>query len=313
MIHCLASRPHYRRHCAPILDALGDSLGVRATRPNEIPPGVEPVIVAGAVDMQAVGATHPIIYLEHGSAQGYQGLQHVSWPGGVGRERIGLYLAPRQSVLDLHAVRNPHASGEVVGCAALDHHVATGPKETEVPVVAISAHWEAPASKEIPELRSAFSHYRDAMPTIVAGLREAGCDVIGHHHPRWKAMARYWQSLGVRVVSEWDDLLPFVDVLMVDNSSVGWEALALGRGVVWMNAPFYRRGIEHGLRFWREADRFGTQVDHPGVVVAAVLHEIEASHDGPAAMAEVYTYTDGRCAERAASAIREWASEYASG
>jgi hypothetical protein len=174
-------------------------------------------------------------------------------------------------------------------------------------VVAFTFHADYPTARHVPELRSAFDHYRQQLPDIVAHLQAEGVTVVGHHHPRFTGLRHFWRKLGLEVVSDWDALLPRLSALVVDNSSVGWEAAALGVPVVWLNQPAYRPDVEHGLRFYGSA-HYGRQVDHPGQVAGAVLEGLRDGPvvDGPTAMRSVYTFHDGRCAERAAAAVRSW-------
>jgi hypothetical protein len=52
-------------------------------------------------------------------------------------------------------------------------------------------------------------------------------------------------------------------VVVADNPSIQWESLALGIPVVFVNASWYRRDVNHGLRFWEYAN-CGPHVNHPG-------------------------------------------------
>lgn len=303
MIGVYASRGHYARHLSPVLEALGDD-AYPIGRAGQIPRDDTPLLIAGASDLDVTGR-HPVALLEHGAGQRYVGLEHRSWGGG-GLERVGLFLIPRAGV-------QPADRSVIVGCPALDRHAGRLREESRKPVVAFTFHVDFPAGRAIPELRSAFPHYRDHLAGIVAELRDAGCEVVGHFHPRYRGLERWWRKQGVTVEADWPTLLDRLDVLVVDSSSVGFEAMAVGRSVVWANAPWYRRDVEQGLRFWRDAG-MGRQVDQPSEVVASVLDAVE---HGPLvsaeeAMARVYTHTDGACAERAAVAVREWADVVAS-
>jgi hypothetical protein len=61
------------------------------------------------------------------------------------------------------------------------------------------------------------------------------------------------------------DVRKFANLLICDNSSLMYEMSYLGRNVVALNAPWYRRDVEHGLRFWQWR---GIQVDTPEELLA---------------------------------------------
>lgn len=297
MIHAFASRPHYLRHLRPVLDALGDDVDLVA-KAGQLPRDDSPLLIAGAPDLDVCGR-HPVALLEHGAGQRYQGLTHRSW-GGLGLDRVGLFLVPRAGV-------QPEDRSVVVGCPALDRHtdmkVHTGP-----PVVAFTFHWDAPAARQIPELRSAFPHYRDALGGIVAELRAAGCEVVGHSHPRFRALLRWWRKHGVTVEEDWDAVLSSADVLVADNTSALPEAAAVGLGTVWLRSPEWRPTVIHGGRFY-EWERFGIPCSGPDEVLAAVLHEAGRERDPQAARDAVYAGAWGNGAQLAADAVREWATD----
>ena len=106
------------------------------------------------------------------------------------------------------------------------------------------------------------------------------------------------------------DVCRRADVYITDNSSTLFEFAATGRPVVVLNAPEFRRNVNHGLRFW-EAATVGVQVDHPRDLVAAVASALEdpepSQNAREAALAIVYTYRSGG-ASRAAAALSDWAA-----
>jgi hypothetical protein len=302
VIYFYASQPHYWRHMAPIADRFEAQ---SFTRIRQVPDDDTPVVIAGMMDLDGLGLQHPVALVEHGAGQTYQGLEHSSWAGGTGRDRVGLVLVPRQELADAHLQRYPDSAAAVVGCPALDRHVG---QPRAGGTVAFTFHPDWTPSNRIPELRSAFPHYKKYLPDVVGQLQANGFHVVGHHHPRWLGLERFWRRLGLPTESDWDALLPRLSCVVVDNSSVGWEALAVGVGCVWLNAPWYRRDVEHGLRFWAGAERFGSLCDDPCGIPTAVGREAEQASRGAVqgAMRVVYTYDDNRSAERAADAIRAW-------
>ncbi len=343
MIDAYASLRHYAEHLAPVWAALPAELRGTFYSPSSTEPWGTPlhrgrdtrrlVLVAGWRDAQTV-APSPLVYLEHGAGQSYdgdpRGVGQGSYSGGQGLGRVRLFLCPSQRVADRWAATYPEATTAVVGCPKLDrwHAVPDGPHRgraaasaddgpdvaprptrtvapdhgSGAPVVAVTFHWECPL---VPETRSAWGHYDHHLPGLVADPR---WQVLGHGHPRlWGAIRRRWRALGVDHTPDLADVLDRADLLVADNTSAAYEFASTGRPVLVLNAPWYRRHVDHGLRFWSYPP--GLQVDHPRDLVAGVARALA---DPPAArairaraVAHVYAHTDGHAAQRAADAIKE--------
>lgn len=170
------------------------------------------------------------------------------------------------------------------------------------PVVAVTFHWDCGV---VPEARSAWRHYDRSLPALA---RDRSWQLLGHGHPRlWPTISRRWAQLGVPLVPELADVLDQADVLVGDNTSALYEFASLGRPVVVLNQPGYRRDVEHGLRFWSHPP--GLQVDRPAELADTIARALT---DPPAvqalrarAVARAYAHTDGQAAARAAAAIME--------
>jgi len=288
MIDAYASEPHYRDHIAPVLEALPDSLRGSWNRH-----GTGPVIVAGYKDLLAVG-DRPVILMEHGAGQTYGG-GHPSYAGGRNREGVKLFLCPSERVAELNRARYPQTPTVAIGCPKLDALIGIKPKRG---TIGFAWHWNA---QVCPESRSALRHYAPFLGDVAERH-----ETVGTAHPRiMRAAAKVYADAGIEIVSA-EGLVARAEVLVVDNSSIGWEFIALDRPVIWANAPWYRKDAHHGLRFWEDAD---IQVDDSSEIEDAIS---VATEDAPEhrlrrrSIADaIYGQRDGHSAERAAAAIGE--------
>jgi hypothetical protein len=297
VIDVVATRPHYADHLLPVWDALAPgergSFGAHR-RPLDV------ALVAGWSDVvraRAWGARR-IVRMEHGIGQSYGQGGHPSYPGGRGHADVALFLAPNAHAATRWRVQYPRIPVAIVGCPKLDTLPQRAPPGE--PIVACTFHWDAQVA---PETRSAFPHYRRSLPALVERFA-----VIGHGHPRAQAaLAPEWARLGVPMVSSLPDVLARASVLVADNTSALYEAAAVGIPVVVLDAPWYRRDVNHGLRFWEAAD-VGVRIGDPADLVAAVERALadppEVAAAREAALRVVYPHRTG-AAILAADAVRQ--------
>lgn len=306
-IDAYSSRPHYADHIRHIFDSLPDDIkgkffvdqnGVRLVSSDS------PVIVASFDDLK-LNFHRPCIYVEHGAGQHYVGIDRAVAPyysGGKQHRNVALFLCPNEEVQRRWKDVYPDKPAVVVGCPRLDpwHIGDRGAHEDRT--VAITFHWPADFTG-VPETMSAFGEYFKVIEHDVIGKwRSEGWHIIGHAHPRYPALADFWQSsdirnLGVEYVAESADVLDRATILVADNTSLQAEFLSLGRRVVWLNHSLYRRNVEHGGRFWNWPTLGGVQIDTPSDLAHLNLYEIPATTGHP------YAYADGHATERAVEAI----------
>lgn len=287
MYDFFASQRNYAEHLLPVWFALPDELrgsfyGPAAIThllasegihpPQSAPPlDSRPIVVAGWKDsMRCVG--RPIALLEHGAGQTYLGeIDDPSYAGGRDRGHIGLFLCPSRRVADLNIDRYPDATAAVVGCPKLDRWASSQSLgEPEIPTVAISFHWNCSL---LPETRWAFPAFKDKVLELAS---RPDLKVIGHGHPRaWGHLRKFYEANGIDAVENFDDVVARADCFVVDNSSALYEAAFADIPVLALDAPWYRRDVEHGLRFW--SDIPGLHISEDEDLVGAVAFTLQDS------------------------------------
>lgn len=306
--------PSARPRLAQALEDELQRLQITARRLRQGRPDGSVALVASYGDLtfaRRAGCSR-VIYAEHGAGQTYVGLEGrrgQSYIGGPDRELVAGALLPGPHQLAVHQRLHPDVPAWSVGCPKLDEWHADGRRPLPPPgerVVAISFHW---ACTVAPETQSAISHYEPALEE----LRDAFPGrVLAHAHPRLlKAASGIYRRHGLEPVADFSQVLDEADVYACDNSSTIYEFASTGRPVVVLNAPWFRRDVSHGLRFWEFAD-VGVQVDKPGELIPALLSD---ELDTPARQARrraitrrLYQATDGLAAQRAADAVRKIAT-----
>jgi glycosyltransferase involved in cell wall biosynthesis len=333
-VDAYASQPHFLDHIAPLWRALDDrirgtflvdrsiasharrrGIDAQAGTSHQLRGRTGPVLVAGVGDLRRVARRRRAIYMEHGAGQTYL-TKHHSYAGGGGRSAVGLFLNPSARVEGLNRAAWPSAAQATIGSPRLDRFhgeaartAARFPAAKRRPTIAVTFHWDCLV---VPETRGALAHYRPALEQLAAGPWE----VIGHGHPRLfddgaARLRQAYAQVGIRIEEDLEEVLEQADVLAADNTSALFEFASTGKPVVVMNAPWYRRDVQHGMRFWEYAD-IGVQVDDPSELAAALG---EALADRPARRrrreeisTRVYANRDGTAAAAGAAAIAEWLS-----
>lgn len=312
----LATMPHWLDHLAPIwhklsprgrfwvapdLEPQAARLGVEAL-PLRRMEGRGPVAVASYADLRTVAhADRGIVLFEHGAGFSFSSC-HPSYAGGTGlRSCVSLFACVNEYARRRNLATYPRIPARVVGCPKLDAPISRHELDPERPVVGLSFHWDC---RVAPETRSAWPHFATAIPELLERF-----ELVGHAHPRERELwARRWEELGVEYVEELGELLPRVDVYVNDASSTAYEAAAWGLPVVILNAPWYRRGVHHGLRFWEFAS-VGVNCDHPadlaGCLEAALCDPEALQVRRRHAVEAAYPVAPGSSAERAAELLLE--------
>jgi hypothetical protein len=301
-IDALASREQYAHHLDPLWAALPyDVRGSRIEPGSKAGAGGDAVVVAAASDLGTAWRLGywRIAYLEHGIGQSYSN-RSPGYPGGTGRDKVGLFLSPNETAAARERAAYPGARVEVIGDPRLDTlpHLEAGPG-----TVAISFHWACGLEQET---RPAFAHYRSVIPALAAAV-----PLIAHAHPRAaETMRPFYERLGIEFVPTFDEVCRRASVYVCDNSSTLYEFASTGRPVVVLNAPWYRRQIRHGLRFW-DAATVGVNVSMPDDLVTGVEWAMSPAVDRfqrkprEKALDIVYAYRTG-AAVRGAAAIGDW-------
>lgn len=268
------------------------------------------VAVAGWGDTRLLTWRPRLVLCEHGAGQSYTGTAagHPHYAGGRQRDRVDVFLCPSWPAHRANeAVARPGQRVVMVGPMRLDPWLGR-PRQARdpdgPPTVAVSFHWNC---NLVPETRWAFPHYADAVETLAD---DTGMTVVGHAHPRaWPTLRAFYEKVGIPAWPDFDTVLDSADVYVCDNSSTLYEFAATGRPVVVLNAPWYRRDVRHGLRFWEYAD-VGVNVSSPAELAEAVRWadlDLSPNRDrrNDICHALFGRYADGRAAPRAAELLED--------
>jgi hypothetical protein len=295
-VQFLATQPHYRDHLRPVYEALPPRVRGRWIESKaDLTDPAALTVVASYGDYRLTAG--PAIYFEHGVGFSFGG-DHPAFSGGRGKDRVALFCNTNRYVDARNRAAYPQADHHIVGCPKLDAWPSQPRPSNPRPVVAVSFHWD---SKIAPETRPAFPHYRNALER----LQDAGWDIIGHGHPRaWSFLGPFWDELGVEQVQDFSEVIRRADVYVADATSTLYEA-AVVMPVVVLNAPWYRRDVDFGLRFWDAVP--GVEVNDPRALRRQIARALNGAGEDRrrAAVKTAYPYL-GHSAQRAALTIVSW-------
>jgi hypothetical protein len=283
------------------------AVGIEAVDVTQAPEAGPLTLVASYRDLKCARSLGRLaVYSEHGAGQTYAGVNSGSYIGALDRAGVVATLVPGRLAAERHSAVHPTIPAIQVGCPKLDAHHRNKRAVRTKPVVAISFHWQC---RVCSETRGAFNHYRRVLPALAERF-----ELIGHGHPRaLKSMRRHYEKAGIEVVEDFEEVIERADIYAIDNSSTMYEWASLDRPVVVLNAPWFRRKVEHGLRFWSHAD-VGPMAAGPhdvgDAIEAAIADATEVTSRRREIVRDVYMACDGKAAKRAASAVKEIAKEW---
>jgi hypothetical protein len=247
----------------------------------------------------------PLILMQHGVgftfgtaayADGYGGNRHVS-----------LQLLPSQYVADRVPQEIP-APRSVIGTPKLDIWAAEYKKRRKMPakpVIAIAFH-HGDQSTIPAEAGSAQAHYARIIPELARHF-----NLIGHSHPFSQARdIGLFQRAGVEFVQDFSEVMQRADIYINDCSSTAFEFLVTGKPVILLNAPWFRKYKQYGLRFW-DYSNIGPQVEHPreliDVIERTIAHPDEFAEERRNAVKNLYPHL-GNAAQTAVKALERFAA-----
>lgn len=252
----------------------------------------------GPVVVPHVGARirtlrRPLIKVHHGAGQIYGDPRR-----GRDYHNVIFDLVPNESTAK--RLRSKEAGRPiVVGCPKMDKWYGFRKDREDPPVICLSFHFDLTVH---PEQRSSWPFYQNVLP-LLKDYR-----LIGHGHPRILEQIRPWYELnGIEVIDDFNEVMRRADLYVMDHMSTLYEFAATDRPVVVLNAPWYRRDIDYGLRYWEYAN-VGVNCNRPEDLPVAIdlaledpPEQRELRHE---AIDHVYQYF-GHSARVAAQALME--------
>lgn len=323
MVDFYAKEPHFKAHMEPIFEKIREA-GYKASwvGPNDTgSPDCKFAVASSVGDLtRATKDRKMVFFMEHGAGQTYN-LRNRSYAGGPDRQNVCLFLDPGPHVTRANKNWYPHTPHAEIGVPKLDHwhtQMHTNiPAKKSVPTVCISFHWDCHVC---PETRSGFSHFKQAIldAKAAAGVEgELGAKefkLVGHSHPRIrKEVKPFFEDNGIEFLDNFEDVLDQADVYVCDNSSTIFEFASIGKPVVLLNPPMYRKHVKHGLRFWNYAG-IGPNASNSESMLTGIREVLFDSREAfkyrASMINEIYYQTDGNATERAVDAILSYIEEF---
>ena len=249
--------------------------------------------VAQLIEGRGSGGTGDVVTL---ATERHPGLGEAAVDGGLAdAEALGELLARDACGIEAH---------QVIGVERVAY-VGHGYDFTTVP------HWYEVNGfivhncELVPEAQSAWPWFQPEARRVAIALRRRGMLPVAHAHPRIAKMVRWHLE---RAGFEWwdyDDVLTKGACLVADNTSALYEFAHVDRPIVVLNAPWYRKHVHHGLRFWECIP--GLEVDELDDLVPAIFDALGDDDPGQVqrqrCAEQVFPLQDGNCTARAVAMV----------
>lgn len=242
----------------------------------------------------------PQILMEHGVGLSFP--EHApGYAGGGGiRCNVCLFLAPNEVIRKKTAKTFPGAFQIVVGTPKMDKWADIPKKvQDDPPTIAVAFHWDG--KRVCPEAGNAWEYYKGVLPSLTKHYH-----VLGHGHPKIiDKLAPLYKGMGIEVVTSFEEVLARADIYLNDSSSTLYEFACVDRPVVILNAPWFRKTVDFGIRWWDYTD-IGPQCERPqdlrGCIERALKDRTHFAEPRKRAVKELYPFL-GSSAQVAARAI----------
>lgn len=320
VIEFFAKEQHFEDHLAPVAKELEEAgVEVRWTRAGETAQeGVLFAAVASSGDLKRAEESGKLVfYFEHGAGQSYTGVRHSSYAGGPGRASVCCFVSPGPHVDYANKISYPNIPSIAAGVPKLDKYhreMKLEPEDPKAkPIVCFSFHWDCFVC---PETRSGFEHFKSALllAHTLSQSETSEFQVVAHCHPRAKKICTpFFAKHQIRYLEDFSEVLDLADVYVCDNSSTIFEFASIGKPVVLLNPPHYRKRVNHGLRFWTHAN-IGEQAHDDEETIKAIKKSLLDTREKKAnrisKIKTIYHHLDGKAAERSAEGIIKFMQEY---
>ena len=229
------------------------------------------------------------IFLEHGAGQTYI-TDNISWNRGE-CQYIKLALVPNGHCAK--AFEKSNIEAQIIGCPKIrdDYEFS----ENEKPLVVFSWHWEC---KVLPETLGSFDYWKDE----ILNLKDK-FNIAIHAHPVMSRRVALWcKRNDLRFIKQFDDVVKEADLYCMDNSSTLFEFARIGKPVLVLNPPWFRRDVEHGLRFW-ELSNIGVNCNDVSELEVCLEKALKNQNYNSNLSNVVYPYIGKEATEKAVEAI----------
>lgn len=192
------------------------------------------------------------IYMDHGCGQTLD-IDHHFWSRINSKSpfvnTMQIFAAPNKIVMETTENNNPNVVSVLCGTPKMDkyHNVNMREKTIADGLVVFSWHWEC---KACPETLGGFEYWKERV--AIASER---FNVAIHGHPRVQDKTRrFAMDNEIEFIRDFDEVMDRAYLYVCDMSSTIYEFAATDRPVLVLNNPWFRREVNHGMRFWEFSD-----------------------------------------------------------